>query len=277
MFANGRFAVAVHWAGFVNLSGHFNEGETRIMAHADVRKRIPILIVLLLVAGGLIWWFTRPQPFLYAGTVEATEITLSPGVAASVDAYEVKEGDVVQAGQVLVRLNGQDLRLTAQLTEADYRRAEQLVRDGSMTRAAFDKIKTQRDQSALFVSWLTIAAPRAGTVLNVYHEPGEWVRPGINLLTLGDLSRVWVIIYVPQPMLARLSVGQEVAGLLPEMTGRTFPGRITLIRNEAEFTPKNVQTRDERTRLVYGVKIEFSNADGILKPGMTLEVQLPEK
>jgi len=67
-----------------------------------------------------------------------------------------------------------------------------------------------------------------------------------------------------------------VEGLLPEMPGKRFPGRIALLRDEAEFTPKNVQTRSERTRLVYGVKLVFPNPDGILKPGMTIEVKWPD-
>jgi HlyD family secretion protein len=59
------------------------------------------------------------------------------------------------------------------------------------------------------------------------------------------------------------------------MPGRVFPGKVAHLREEAEFTPKNVQTQEERSRLVYGVKIHFDNPDGILKPGMTIECVLP--
>jgi HlyD family secretion protein len=138
-------------------------------------------------------------------------------------------------------------------------------------------LRTQRDLTTLQVSWLTLTAPASGTVLQKFHEPGEWARPGVNLLTLGSLKEVWAFVYVEQPMLARVALGQEVAGILPEMPGRTFTGRIALIRDQAEFTPKNVQTRDERTRLVYGIKIVFPNPDKVLKPGMSIEVKLPEK
>lgn len=247
------------------------------MAHADVRKRIPIVIVLLLVIGGTVWWFLRPHPFWYAGTVEATEVDVSSGVAAQILAYEVKEGDPVEKGQVLVRLDGPDVRLNARLAEADFRRGAQLLADGSLAQAAFDRLRTQRDLTAQQVSWLTVTAPAAGVVLNRYHEPGEWARPGVALLTLGDLSEVWAFFFVEQPMLARLALGQQVAGRLPELRDRSFPGRIVLIRDQAEFTPKNVQTRDERTRLVYGIKVAFPNPDRVLKPGMTLEIHLPEK
>ena len=70
-----------------------------------------------------------------------------------------------------------------------------------------------------------------------------------------------------------LSIGQEVSGYLPE-AGKTFKGRILAINDQSEFTPKNVQTREERTRLVYGVKTRFKNDENqTLKPGMTLETE----
>jgi len=92
---------------------------------------------------------------------------------------------------------------------------------------------------------------------------------------VADLSRVWAYLYVPEPLLAKLKPGMRVVGRLPEVGDRTFEGRLAHIREKAEFTPKNVQTREERTRLVYGVKVEFANPDRVLKPGMTIEVSLP--
>lgn len=77
--------------------------------------------------------------------------------------------------------------------------------------------------------------------------------------------------------LAELSIGQEVIGYLPEAE-QPFKGTITVINDEAEFTPKNVQTKQERTRLVYGVKVSFENDDKFtLKPGMTVEADFGKK
>jgi len=81
---------------------------------------------------------------------------------------------------------------------------------------------------------------------------------------------------VPHDALAALNTGMELKGYLPEAGDREFPGRVSVIQPEAEFTPKNVQTRKERTRLVFAVKVAFPNPDGTLKPGMTVEVKLPE-
>lgn len=241
------------------------------------KRLIPILLVVLLGGGGLVWWLLRPRPFFYAGTLEATDVTLSARVSSVISDIKVNEGDAVKAGQVLMTLTGEDLKLAADIAEKDFRRGETLFQSGSITQATFDQYKFKRDQSKLMVDWCTIAAPLDATVLHSYRENGEMVAPGTPLFVLGDLTEIYAFVYVEQPMLARLSLNQAVEGFLPEMPGKTFAGKITLIRDEAEFTPKNVQTQDERSRLVYGVKIMFANAGKILKPGMTIEVSLPEK
>ena len=243
-----------------------------------MKKRIiPILLVVVLGGGGLVWWLLRPQPFFYAGTLEATEVTLSARVASVIAAITVKEGDSVAANQTLLTLAGEDLKLNADIAEKDFHRGQELFQGGSITQAAFDQYKFKRDQTHLMVDWCTVSAPLGATVLHSYREVGEMVAPGTPLFVLGDLSEIWAFVYVEQPLLAHLALNQAVEGFLPEMPGRSFAGKLTLIRDEAEFTPKNVQTRDERSRLVYGVKIIFANLDRILKPGMTVEVKLLEK
>jgi len=141
----------------------------------------------------------------------------------------------------------------------------------------FNHLRSQKQMADLHVQWCSVTSPLAATILTKYHQPGDWVGPGTRHFTLADLRQVWCYFYVPQPILVKLSYGQKVNGTLPEMKGKIFPGLITHINDEAEFTPKNVQTEAERTRLVYAVKITFDNPDGFLKPGMTLEADLPKK
>jgi HlyD family secretion protein len=240
-------------------------------------KRIRIaggVIAALLIV--LVLWRALVGEFLYAGTVEATEVDISSRVSSVIAALEVKEGDSVRRGAVLVRLACEDVRLAAGLAEANWKRARNLYESGSMPQAEYDRIRYQRDDASVRESWCEITSPLPGVVLDTYHEPGELVGPGTRLMTLADLSEVWCYVYVPQPMLARIKPGMAVTGFLPEVKGKKLPGRVARIREEAEFTPKNVQTREERTRLVYGVKIAFPNPDGLLKPGMTVEVRLPK-
>ncbi len=239
-----------------------------------MKKRLPILLAAL--ALGLAAWKILHRPeFLYAATVEATEVDLSSRVTAVIEAVNVREGDAVTEQQVLVNLSGQDLVLAAENASRDFQRAVGLHKSGSMSDEAFDKIRFRRDDTALRMQWLTIVSPLNGTVLNRYHEPGEMVAPGTKLLTLADLKNLWAYIYIPQKELARVKLDQSIDVVLPDLDMKKMTGRVAHISDRAEFTPKNVQTREERTRLVYAVKIAFDNTGGVLKPGMTVEARLP--
>ncbi len=228
-----------------------------------------ILLALLL-------WRLLGGEFLYAGTVEATEVDVSSRVSSVIESVSVKEGDSVAAGSLLVKLACEDIRLSADLAESNFRRTSQLYRSGSTPQAEYDRIRYQREEAVMRRSWCEITAVMDGVVLDIFREPGEFVVPGVKLLTLANTSEVWTYIYVPQPVIARLKPGMTVTGILPELKRKKLPGYVARIREKAEFTPRNVQTREERTRLVYGVKVAFANPDGVLKPGMTIEVRLPK-
>ncbi|TBR17665.1 HlyD family efflux transporter periplasmic adaptor subunit [bacterium] len=221
------------------------------------------------------WSRLKDRDFRYAGTVEATEVSLSPRLSSTIAKVAVREGDAVQAGQVLVELACEDVRLAADIAQREFKRSEQLYKEGAAPFEAFDRDRNRRDDTALKLSWCRVESPLAGTVLARLHEPGELVAPGTKLLTLADLAGVYAYVFVPQGELHRLKPGAEVQAFLPEAGREARRGRIAFIRPQAEFTPKNVQTREERTRLVYGVKVELDNADGALKPGMPVEVLLP--
>jgi HlyD family secretion protein len=233
---------------------------------------IAAVVVLVVVA---IIFFNR-KPFLYSGQIEATEIDVPARVASVIASMDAEEGSDIEAGKTVATLACEDVKLDAELAESNYERAIKLFQSDSMPKENFDRIKNTRNEAVLRRSWCNITAPVSGTVLDRYREPGEWASPGMKLLTLADLSRVYAYVYVPEILLARLKHGMDVTGYLPELKMKAVPGKIAAIREKAEFTPKNVQTREERTRLVYAVKIVFDNHDRVLKPGMSIEVQLPE-
>jgi HlyD family secretion protein len=99
--------------------------------------------------------------------------------------------------------------------------------------------------------------------------------PGVALLTLADLSDVTLTVYVPEPDIDTISVGQNVNVFVDTFPGEPFTGHITFINSEAEFTPKNVQTKEERINTVFAVKIKLDNEDQRLKPGMPADAVLP--
>lgn len=241
-----------------------------------MKDKKKILIPVALVAAALALWteLSKP-PFRYAGTVEATDVSLSPRISSTISTVTVQEGDMAAPGQELVDLGCEDYRLAAALAATNFKRSERLYKVGSTPFETYDRDRNRRDLTALQVSWCRIDSPIHGVVLARLHEPGEWAAPGVNLLTLADLDQLYVYAYVPQTVLYKIHPGDAVRVFLPEAGDKPRKGRVAFIRPEAEFTPKNVQTRAERERLVYGVKVMLDNADQALKPGMPIEVELP--
>jgi HlyD family secretion protein len=87
-------------------------------------------------------------------------------------------------------------------------------------------------------------------------------------VTLVELDSVYVMIYVTEIELGRIRLGDDAEVKIDAFAERTFPGKVTYISPEAEFTPKNVQTKEDRVKLVFGVKVEIENKEGLLKPGL---------
>jgi HlyD family secretion protein len=117
-----------------------------------------------------------------------------------------------------------------------------------------------------------IASPVAGVVTQKLAEQGELAARGAGLVVVTDLASAWLNVYVAEPDLARIRLGQAAEVVTDD--AQTRRGRISFVSSRAEFTPKNVQTRDERVKLVYKVKIALENADGLFKPGMPAEARL---
>ena len=117
------------------------------------------------------------------------------------------------------------------------------------------------------ISDATVLAPRDGVITSRASEPGEVLPPGALLYILTDIARPWVNVYADEPSLSRIHLGDPVK---VRVDGRKedFTGKVTYVSQVAEFTPKNVQTPEERAKLVFRVKVGLDNPDGIFKPGM---------
>ena len=127
--------------------------------------------------------------------------------------------------------------------------------------AALDTLLKQRDK-------LSITAPVGGLVLGRSIHEGELAAPGGTMLTLGDLDKVTLTVYVPEDQLGKVNVGQDVEVKVDSFPGRTFTGKVVAIAQEAEFTPRNVQTKEERVNMVFAVDVRIPNSDHALKPGV---------
>ena len=117
-----------------------------------------------------------------------------------------------------------------------------------------------------------VKAPLAGTITSKLVDPGEMIAPRAPIAIISDLDHAWANIYVDEPLVAHLKLG-GAATILTD-AGHSVPGTITYISPRAEFTPRNVQTAEERSKLVYRIKVTVDNREGILKPGMPVEATI---
>lgn len=141
-------------------------------------------------------------------------------------------------------------------------------------RARRDQAAAQLDLARKKLEDGVVTAPIAGTLLNRFVDRGEFVGMGSALLRMANLDQMDLMIYVPETQLPRVAIGQTARVSVDAFEDRTFEGKVVFISPTAEFTPKNIQTKDERTKLMFGVKIRVANPDGALKAGIPADVVL---
>lgn len=253
------------------------------------RPPIPviILVVLLLAGGGSWWWWSANHPaeadtaLRASGTAETREYQVSPALTGRIDEVKVAEGDTVKSGDELVLLDHRALDLQIQQAEQGVRAARAAV-----TNAEDDKDATKADVTAakarlaqaeaavelarLQLSFATVTAPRDGQVVSLAANAGQNAAPGRALLTLSDPADVFVRVFVGEPRIGEVKVGQQVSISSPSLADEVA-GTVGFIAAEAEFTPNTVQTEDQRTTLVFEVRIRVDDPDA-LRAGMPADV-----
>jgi HlyD family secretion protein len=153
------------------------------------------------------------------------------------------------------------LRAGARREEIDGARARVASADAQI--ALLEKNKTDA----------TVLAPIDGIVSQRLLDPGEMAAPRAPIVVLADLDHAWAEVFVDEPQLPRLKLGQPATVFTD--AGGSIPGTVSFISSKAEFTPRNVQTADDRSKLVYRVKIAVDNRQGVLKQGMPVEAEIP--
>jgi HlyD family secretion protein len=118
-----------------------------------------------------------------------------------------------------------------------------------------------------------VIAPVDGIVTQKIADVGELMAPRVPLVVITDLDHAWANLFVPEPLVPRVKVGQD-ATVFTDAGGTGIPGRVTFVSPKAEFTPRNVQTADERSKLVYRIKVTVDNRAGVLKSGMPVDAEL---
>ena len=337
--------------------GYEHEGEW------EMKKKILTIagiIVVIVIAVILINYFRNNKDngaLSLSGNIEVTETNLGFKLPGRVVELTVDEGQAVQTGQFLARLDSAELagvvmQNKASLQEAitklselkagsrtqeieraqanvnaqaadlekvkkDFERSEILYKNGAISTSQFDaaqsayNAKTAQYKSAQETSSLvregprkediqaaeyrvqqvrailhtseerlkdtTLYAPVSGIIIRKNVELGETLSAGAPAVTLGDLENPWVKVYVKENRLGQVKLGQKAEVKVDSFKNKTYEGTVTFISSEAEFTPKNVQTEEERVKLVFGVKVKVKNENNELKPGMPADVRISVK
>ena len=138
-------------------------------------------------------------------------------------------------------------------------------------------VRSGAEEAATLLRDATIRAPFAGIVTIRHREPGETVATGAPVVSVLDLDDRWVRIYVPEDEIGRVRIGQAAEITADSWPDRTYEGRVIFLASEAEFTPSNVQTQEERIKLVYEVKVRVTGDPRYeLKVGTPADVRLAE-
>jgi HlyD family secretion protein len=144
-----------------------------------------------------------------------------------------------------------------------------------VARTAMTIAEAESARAAIALAECTVTAPTGGTVTARLHEPGAVVGPGVPVIALIDTRTVTAVFFLPDAELGRVAPGMPAELRVDAFPDRVFAGSVRRIADEAEFTPRNVQTREDRDRLVYAVEIEVPNPDGVLRAGMPGDIVLP--
>ena len=255
------------------------------------RPPVPVIIVVVLLLAGLggWWWWSAGQSSAeqtqtLTGQVETTEIAVAPAMAGRITSIKVGEGDRVAKGQVLVQLDTAALKLQVTQAKQGVTAAKQAVtnarNDDDATRADVRAAQARQKQAEAAVKlaevqlgYATIKAPSDGTVVNVVGNAGANAAPGRTLLTMTDPADLFVRVFVPEPRIGQVSVGQQV-GVTTNSSTETFAGTVSFVSDAAEFTPNNIDTAEQRTKLVFAVRIRIDDPSGTLKAGMPVDARL---
>ena len=218
------------------------------------------------------------------GSIEATQYQVTPAIAGRVTTVKVDEGDSITKGQTLVGLDQTPLKLQLEQAEQGVTAAKAALtnvrKDDDSTKADKKAAQARVDQAKAGVKlaqiqldYARVTAPAAGTVTSVTTNVGQNAAPSRTLVTLVDPNSLYARVYVAETQIGKVKIGQAATVTTDSTTG-SLPGTVCFIATQAEFTPNTIQTKEQRVKLVYEVRVQLSDSSGALKPGMPVDVAL---
>lgn len=258
----------------------------------DERKIISAIVVASIILFGVVgWWFFLPKQgreVSASGTIEATEVVVSSKVSGNVLKLLVTEGDKVAKGNILAQIDNSELnalyrqaKANVTLAKNNLSRAKELSVSGFASQQALDEAKANYDAAAasedlavIRLKDATITSPVSGYVTVKSVEEGELVMTGSPIVTISDLSNVYMMVYVSENQVGKVKLGGKAYIFSDSYPNERFSGTVTYISQQAEFTPKTIQTKEERVTQVFGVKVEIPNPALKLKPGLPADADI---
>jgi HlyD family secretion protein len=253
---------------------------------------IPVVIAIAIAAAvGYYWWANYSSAAVAAnaalggsGTIEAQQVAITPQTSGRIVSAPAQEGAAVKAGRVLYQLDTSVIKLQIESLQTVMNAAgsnySHVNADSSSTWADKQAALAQLQQAQLAkkmaqvqLGYATIKAPVDGIITNIAQKVGENAVPGTTMAMLSEVQRLTVTIYIPENRIGEVKIGQT-GTLTTDSTTKSYNAKVTYISSQAEFTPASIETKDQRVKLVYQVKLDITDADAQLKPGMPADVVL---
>jgi HlyD family secretion protein len=249
-----------------------------------------VAIIVVAVVGYFAWsYFTGIGSAAAAlggsGTIETVQIAITPQASGRIVSAPEQEGIAVKKGDVLYRLDATmaDLQVSqaragVSAAQANY---DQVRKSSSSKKADKAAAKAQLDQATAALkmaevqaSYTSIPAPIDGVLTNLASRNGENATPGNTLAVVSDPASLTVTIYIAESQIGLVKIGQAGTLTTDSTVGKTYNAKVSFVGSQAEFTPASIETKDQRVKLVYQVKLRITDPDSALKPGMPADVVL---
>ncbi len=274
-----------------------------------LRRALKLLIVALLLGAGYyfgsryLWPASDTSTIQTVGIIEAPEVNVTSRIAGRIVQLDLLEGDTVERGQVVCRIEDADTRNQLAKARGDLVNASAALRNAQIAmdrneklyaehvistkdrddaRAALDSNRGAVAAAQANVQYYTdqlkdtvIRSPISGTVVSKNLEIGEWVTPGTPVLTIDDLSTIWARVDMEETDLGEIRVGSPAQVTLPTHPPLVFSGQVMAIGQEGQFATQTDVRRGRQDIRTFYVKVRLLQTSGQVKPGMTAEVAFP--
>ena len=185
-----------------------------------------------------------------------------------------KERDTVKLAYDVAKSRLAESESMLKLAQGNLTRIDASKQDVEVASAQINSINASLNQASIQLAYTQLKSPMDGIITNRNIEPGETVNSGREVITISDLSRVDLKIFVDETEIGKVKPGQKVDVKVDTFPGKTYAGSVSFISPEGEFTPKIIQTKKERVKLVYLVKVSIDNPNFELKSGMPADAWL---